>query len=179
MEDAPIAMSGRLDPRSGWTAEGCSIARALEVVSTRSAQLILREAAYGTTRFEDFAHRVRISEPVAAARLRELVDQGLLERRPYRVTGQRQRLEYHLTEMGREFLPVLVALMRWGDRWLAPDGAPVELVHRSCGEPVQAELRCAAGHRPEAGELALAVGPGSRARRPTPDGASAGGAGEG
>src|SRR5437588_773633 len=62
-----IEMTGRLEPRSSWTADRCTIARTLEVISTRSAFLILREAFYGTTRFDDFAQRVGISEPVAAA----------------------------------------------------------------------------------------------------------------
>ena len=132
------------------------MARALEVVSSRSALLILREAFYGTTRFDDFAARVGISEPVAAARLRELVDDGLLEREPYREPGQRTRLAYRLTEKGAELLPVLVALMQWGDRWLQPGGAPVVLRHRECGESVHAELHCAAGHRVSPAELELA-----------------------
>jgi DNA-binding HxlR family transcriptional regulator len=136
------------------------MARALDVISSRSALLILREAFYGTTRFDDFAERVGISEPVASARLRELVDEGLLQREPYREPGQRTRMAYRLTEKGTELLPVLVALMQWGDRWLQPSGAPVVLRHTDCGEPVHAELRCAAGHPAGPDELALTVGPG-------------------
>ena len=120
------------------------MARALEVVSSRSALLILREAFYGTTRFEQFAERVGISEPVTAARLHDLVDEGLLEREPYREPGQRTRMAYRLTDKGAELLPVLVALMQWGDRWLQP-GPPVQLRHVGCDEVVYAELRCAAG----------------------------------
>ncbi len=89
-----IRMAGPLSPRGDWTASRCSMASALEVISSRSAMLILREAFYGTTRFDDFAERVGISEPVAAARLRELVDDGLLVREPYREPGQRTRMEY-------------------------------------------------------------------------------------
>jgi DNA-binding HxlR family transcriptional regulator len=137
------------------------MARALDVISSRSALLILREAFYGTTRFDDFAERVGISEPVAAARLRELVDDGLLEREPYREAGQRTRMAYRLTGKGAELLPVLVALMQWGDRWLAPAGAPVVLRHQGCGETVQAELRCAAGHPTADADLELALGPGA------------------
>src|SRR5277367_4554820 len=105
---ATVRLTGDLDPREGWKAERCTIAKAIDVVSTRSAILILREAFYGTTRFDDFAERVGISEPVAAARLRELVDDGLLERAPYRVAGQRTRMAYRLTDKGAELLPVLV-----------------------------------------------------------------------
>ena len=140
------------------------MARALDVVSSRSALLILREAFYGTTRFDEFAERVGISEPVAAARLRELVADGLLEREPYREPGQRTRMGYRLTGKGAELLPALVALMQWGDRWLAPDGAPVVLRHSGCDEPVRAELRCAAGHQAPADELELVAGPGGKDR---------------
>lgn len=136
------------------------MARALDVVSSRSALLILREAFYGATKFDEFAERVGISEPVAAARLRELVDDGLLAREPYREPGQRTRMGYRLTGKGADLLPVLVALMQWGDRWLAPDGAPVVLHHSGCNEPVRAELRCTAGHPARATELELFAGPG-------------------
>src|SRR5436305_15292055 len=112
-----LRLTGVLEPREGWTADGCTIAKTLEVLSTRSAFLILREAFYGTTRFDDFAQRVGISEPATAARLRELVESGLLEREDYREHGQRTRQRYRLTEKGADLFPALVALMRWGDRW--------------------------------------------------------------
>ncbi len=159
--DHAIHMTGSLEPRAGWTADSCTIARALEVVATRSAFLILREAFYGTDRFDDFASRAGVSEPVAAARLRELVEDGLLEREDYREPGQRTRQRYRLTDKGGDLLPVLVALMQWGDRWLDERGGPVELRHGDCGETVTAELRCAAGHRVTPPELSLS----KRARR--------------
>src|SRR5580693_10128511 len=149
-------MSGALAPREHWTASRCSMAKALEVVSTRSALLILREAFYGTTRFDEFAERVGISEPVTAARLRELVDEGLLEREDYREPGKRTRQQYRLTEKGADLFPVLVALMQWGDRWLDESGGPVELLHRDCGESVGVEVRCAAGHRVDTSEIDIA-----------------------
>lgn len=163
--DNVIRMTGRLDPRGSWTASGCSIAKALDLLSTRTAILILREAFYGTTRFDDFVQRVGVSEAVAAARLRELVDEGLLAREPYQEPGQRTRHQYRLTERGADLFPILVALMQWGDRWLN-DGGRVELVHRGCGAHVGAEVRCEAGHVVTPGDLDLA------ARRPRPANAS-------
>ena len=127
-----------------------------------SAFLILREAFYGTTRFDDFAERVGLSDPVTAARLRELVDEGLLEREDYREPGQRTRQRYRLTEKGADLLPTLVALMQWGDRW-ENDGGGVELRHQGCGAKVGVELRCADGHALEAGDLELAARRGRRA----------------
>ena len=146
--------------RSG-PAPDCSVAGALGVMSTRTAMLIMREALYGTTRFDDFTARVGVSEPVAAARLKELVAHGLLIREPYREPGQRTRFAYRLTDKGAELAPVLLALMRWGDRWLTEAGGPVEMTHVGCGAPVRAELRCAAGHEVSSGEIHVA---------PTPEG---------
>jgi len=140
-----VRLTGELDPREGWTAERCTIAKAIQVLSTRSALLIMREAFYGTTRFDDFAERVGLSEPATAARLRELVDDGLLEREDYREPGQRTRQQYRLTEMGADLFPVLAALMQWG-----------ELLHRGCGETVSVSVRCAAGHELDTSEIDVA-----------------------
>jgi DNA-binding HxlR family transcriptional regulator len=151
MSEATLTLTGRLEPRSGWEARGCTISKTLDLVGSRSAFLLLREAFYGTKRFDDFAQRVGISEPVAAARLKELVHVGLLEKRPYKEPGQRTRFEYHLTDMGVDFFPSLVALMQWGDRWLGPAG--LDLQHRDCGGSVHAELRCAEGHAVTVGDI--------------------------
>ena len=152
-----IQLTGPLEPRDGWVADGCSIAAALEVVSTRTAFLLLREAFYGATRFDEFVARAGVSEPVAAARLRELVEQGLLARQDYRQAGQRTRSGYALTDKGIELFPVLVALFQWGDRWTKADGGQVVLRHAGCGEAVAAELRCAGGHRVDVEDVELAL----------------------
>jgi DNA-binding HxlR family transcriptional regulator len=155
----PVA-SLDLDPvlqRRRGPAPDCSVDRALQVLSTRSAMLLMREIFYGVSRFDELTTRVGISEPVAAARLKELVDEELLVREPYRDPGQRTRYAYRLTEKGADLLPVLIGLLRWGDRWARPEsGGPVELTHLGCGEPVRAELRCAAGHPVQAPEIHVA-----------------------
>jgi DNA-binding HxlR family transcriptional regulator len=157
-----VHLTGRLEPRGGWTATRCTIARTLDIVATRSAFLLLREAFYGTSRFDDFAERVGLSDAVTSARLRELVEQGLLEREDYREPGQRTRQRYRLTAKGADLFPALIALMQWGDRWLDEQGGPLELRHTGCGEPVAVELRCAAGHPVRSGDVDVSV------RRPAP-----------
>ena len=138
----------------------CPADRTLAVVGTRSAVLLMREALYGTRRFDQFARRVGISEAMAASRLRELVDDGLLVRVPYREPGHRTRHEYDLTEKGRDRAPGLVALLQSANRWAPPDGAPVELVHTGCGASVAAQVRCTEGHLVDVGDLELQPGAG-------------------
>lgn len=159
MSPGTAVLAGPLADRNAWSAHGrCSIGRAMEVIGTRSAMLLMREAFYGTRRFDDFATRVGITEAVAARRLRELVDAGLLSRSPYQEPGQRTRDEYRLTEMGRDLVPAALALMQWGDRYLADDqGAPLALRHADCGAAVAVEVRCAAGHEVPLEEVRVEV----------------------
>ncbi|MCL2534492.1 MAG: helix-turn-helix transcriptional regulator [Nocardiaceae bacterium] len=147
-------LDGFLADRTAWRATHCSIAKAMDVVGTRSAMLILREAYYGTTRFDQFAERVGITEAVAAARLRELTAEGLFERSPYKEPGQRTRYEYVLTDMGRDLLPAVLALMQWGDKYLQDDrGGPLDLADDTTGEPVRVEVRSESGRRVPLDEL--------------------------
>jgi DNA-binding HxlR family transcriptional regulator len=156
---APVTLAGPLADRDAWSADRCSMAAALQVVGRRASLLLLREAAYGATRFDEFARRSGLSEAVVAARLRELVDDGLLERVPYREPGERTRHGYALTAAGRELFTAIVALMQWGDRWAARDGGPVRLAHEGCGGRVRAELRCEHGHEVVLDDVALALAP--------------------
>jgi DNA-binding HxlR family transcriptional regulator len=119
--------------------EVCSAARALEVAGERWSLLILRNAAFaGITRFTDFQHRLGIAPNVLAARLDLFVEEGLMTVAPA-ATGYG---EYHLTEKGLDFKPVIIALTAWGDRWAAPDGPPIVYEHDACGGKVGVELRC-------------------------------------
>lgn len=140
-----MKLEGPLADRDSWRATRCSIDRALTVVGTRSAMLLLREACYGATRFHDFAHRVGITEAVAAARLKELTEIGIFEKRPYRDDGQRTRHEYLLTDMGRALLPALLALMQWGDEYLQDGGGPLRVVADATGAPVHVRVCTDAG----------------------------------
>ncbi|MGC4865269.1 winged helix-turn-helix transcriptional regulator [Micromonospora sp. DT53] len=149
------------DDRDAWTSENCSVARAMDIVGSRSTVLIMREALLGTRRFDDFVRRVGVGEPAMAARLKEMVTAGLLERIPYREPGQRTRHEYQLTDKGRELLPVITALRNWGDTWTAADTGPsIVATHHDCGEPIRAVLRCAAGHEIADSDIDIIAGPG-------------------
>ena len=144
--DPPITLTGRLADRDSWQAEHCPIVAALDIIGTRSAFVILREAFYGASRFEQFVNRTQLSEPVTATKLKELTEAGLLTKEPYREPGQRTRSAYRLTQKGAELLPALVALFSWGTRWQLPDGPQVELAHAHCGGLVTSVLTCEQGH---------------------------------
>ncbi|NRQ30340.1 helix-turn-helix transcriptional regulator [Nonomuraea sp. NN258] len=125
----------------------CSIERTLDIVGEKWTFLVLREAFVGVRRFADLQAMTGAPRQVLSARLARLVDEGLLRKEPYREPGQRQRDEYRLTEKGRDLYPLLVALMHWGDKYLADDaGPPVLLTHRGCGSPIEQHFRCAQGH---------------------------------
>lgn len=142
----PMQLAGRLaDPDRPSPGDHCPIDRAMQIVGTRSAMLLMREAAYGTTRFDDFAARVGVSDAIASSRLRELVDAGLLARRPYREPGQRTRHEYVLTQSGTDLVPVVLALADWG-RKHAPARWSPSFTHADCDAEVTVSLRCTAGH---------------------------------
>ena len=98
-------------------AERCSIARSLEVLGQKWSLLIVREAMWGRTRFAEFRARLGVAPDVLTDRLGRLVDAGILERRPYREDGEREREEYVLTDAGRALLPVLAAMSAWGDEY--------------------------------------------------------------
>ncbi len=131
-----------LDDRDTWSPIGlCPIEKAMTVVGSRSAMLIMREACYGTTRFDDFARRVGMAPATTSSNLKALAEAGLLTRQPYRDPGGRAREEYLLTESGRDLMPVLLALYRWGQKHA--DGPPLlDLAHVECGESLEVEVRC-------------------------------------
>ncbi len=133
--------------------EADPILQALDVLRSRSGFLVMREAFYGTRRFDDFARRLAMSPSSLAARLRALVADGLLVRVAYRESTARTRQEYVLTAKGEGLLPALVALLRWGNDYVAQAGPRLDLVHDTCGTPVRADIRCALGHEVTRDEL--------------------------
>ncbi len=129
-----------------WDRSRCSVAGTLSVVGEKWSLLVLREAFFGVRRFADFQRVLGAPRAVLTERLATLVEQGILRRVPYQAEGERQRHEYRLTQKGIDLYPTLVALMQWGDRYLADGDQPVELEHKDCGATVHLALVCDAGH---------------------------------
>jgi DNA-binding HxlR family transcriptional regulator len=140
-------LAGPLSDRDSWTAaRWCSMERALDLIGTRSAMTLLREAFYGATHFDDLVRRAAVTPAVGSQRLRQMVDNGLLERAPYQEPGQRTRYAYAITPLGLEIFPIIAALAHLGDRLPGEPEKTILLSHAGCGEPVAAEVRCALGH---------------------------------
>ena len=118
----------------------CSIARALDIVGEKWALLAVREVFLGNRRFDEMIRRTGAPRDTLAARLRTLVASGILERRQY--SEHPARYEYRLTEAGRDLYPVIVTLMRWGDKHLAGDDGPPMVLDHHCGHRLEARLVC-------------------------------------
>ncbi len=110
----------------------CPIARSLDRVGEWWSILILRDAFYGLTRFDEFQKHLEIAPNILTRRLAGLVEEGLLEKVLY--SERPPRYEYHLTPRGRDFRPVLVALLQWGNTHFAPEGESVILVDAATGK---------------------------------------------
>ena len=133
-------MLGRMR-RTSFAAMPCSIARTLEVVGEWWSLLVLRDAFKGVRRFEEFQRSLGIARNVLADRLQTLVEHGVLERRLYQ--ERPERYEYRLTDKGIDLYPVIIGLMRWGDRWATDEmGPPLLLTHKPCGHDVMPVLVC-------------------------------------
>ena len=174
VEDELITPTGRLAGRAKAAGEGwCPIERALERVGTRSAMILLREVFYGGRRFDDLARSTGLSEAVAAKRLKQLVQDGLLAQQPYREPGARTRYEYVLTDRSRELFALLVALADWGMQFDSGPGADhgsVEFVHAGCGARLSVAVRCEAGHDVAPGQAEARVTSDPAGLQPSPAG---------
>lgn len=127
------------DLRHRFTAD--SVGRALDLVGERWSLLILRESFFGVRRYGEFARNLSIPRPTLSARLKTLVEAGVLAR----VEEVPDRPEYHLTRAGRDLFGAVVTLMQWGDKHLAgPEGPPILLRHNDCGEITETYVAC--GH---------------------------------
>jgi DNA-binding HxlR family transcriptional regulator len=141
----------------------CPIARSLERVGEWWSMLIMRDALHGLKRFDEFQESLGIAPNMLTRRLEALVEAGLLERHRYSLHPPRD--EYRLTDRGRDFRPVLIALLAWGNRHFAPEGASVTIVDAQTGQEAEPIVVDRATGRPiREPEFAWVPGPAASAR---------------
>ena len=127
----------RLRDRHKWSiGDACSVARVLDLLSTKTVFLVIRECFYGTTRFEDFVERIGTSAPAVSRALKQLESAQIVTRVPYQEPGKRAHDEYRLTEAGEDLLPVFLSLMQWGDKYLQNGQGPLSFVDVDTGRPL-------------------------------------------
>ena len=162
MTEPGVAILPLVLPRT-YDQQVCSLARALEAVGDRWTLLLLRDAFQRIRRFQDFQESLGLSKHVLSERLERLVEEGILERRPYQERPERH--EYRLTEKGRGLWKVLLLLTLWGDEhYLAEGGRPRLFRHRGCGGSIDDRFRCGrCGKELEREDLELTIGPGLEA----------------
>jgi DNA-binding HxlR family transcriptional regulator len=140
----------------------CSIARTLEVLGERWTLLIIRDVFNRRRRFEQIQENLGVARNVLSTRLQWLVEEGILEKRPYQ--ERPPRYEYFLTDKGLDLWPVMISLLAWGDKHLADAGPPVLIRHKACDGNVDERGICErCGERLGARDAYTAHGPGAKA----------------
>ncbi|MGV4982046.1 winged helix-turn-helix transcriptional regulator [Streptomyces sp. NPDC001709] len=129
-------MAATKDPRP------CSIADALALVGEKYSLLVLREVCLGNGRFDQLVRNIGAPRDILAARLRRLVDAGILTKRVY--SERPQRFEYRATQAGLELEPVLMTLKEWGDRHIRRGVDLPMAVEHSCGNDLVPVITCRA-----------------------------------
>lgn len=132
--------------RTALPSETCTIARAVAMVGDPWSILLLRELFLGNRRFDQFLRQTGMSSHLLSQRLKKLEGGGVVRRRAY--CQHPVRYEYHLTRMGRDLWPTIIALKQWGDGWLGRGEPPVQLRHTGCGQVAELLMTCAACGEP-------------------------------
>ena len=148
--------------------ENCSMARTISVIGDRWTLLILRDCFLRVRRFEDFQERLGITRPILANRLKKLVDEFVLVKVPYQ--QRPRRYEYRLTQKGLDLYPIVMAIVHWGDVYMAgKKGLPLVHTHDLCGkdfDPVMVCSECGEPLRPR--QVRVQRGPGAKNPRHLP-----------
>ena len=119
----------------------CSVERTLDILGDRWIFLILREAFFRVRHFDGFQENLGIATNILSNRLKILVDNGIMEKS--KDPEDARRVTYRLTEKGLDIYPIVLALLRWGDRWLAGEkGPPLVLHHINCGHDLTPIMCC-------------------------------------
>jgi DNA-binding HxlR family transcriptional regulator len=126
----------------------CPVARAEAVVGDRWTVLILRELFMRMHRFEEIQAQTGATPQMIATRLKKLESDGLVKRHVY--SKRPLRYEYHLTEMGVDFYPVILTLRAWGETWCKSpkEGRAVSYTHITCGKPAGLGTVCESCGKP-------------------------------
>lgn len=156
-DDAPIR-------RSPVSLAECNLSRSFELIGDRWTLLILRSAQHGLRRFDDFQADLDIPRTVLSARLASLVETGIMDKRAYREVGQRARVEYPLTKMGRALALPFMAMTQWGDKYLGGKKLPLTLRSRTTGGRISVAYVDEKGRAVDMTDIEIVIDPAARRR---------------
>lgn len=128
------------DPTALERRRPSSVARALQVIGDRWSFMIIREAFFRVRRFDDLQTRLGIAPNILTDRLVRLVADGVFRRVQYQTSPD--RFEYRFTEMGKDLFGSMIAMLRWGDKWLSGGEPPLILTHTECGKDFEPTVAC-------------------------------------
>jgi DNA-binding HxlR family transcriptional regulator len=117
-----------------------SVAQTLKVIGDRWSFMVIREAFFGIRRFDDLQNTLGIAPNILTDRLDRLVAEGIFKRRKYQDLPE--RYEYPLTDKGKDLYGPLIAMLRWGNDWLARGEVPLILKHKDCGKDFNPTVVC-------------------------------------
>src|SRR5262249_40439560 len=117
-----------------------SVAQTLKVIGDRWSFMVIREAFFGVRQFDQLQSKLGIASNILTDRLNRLVSEGIFDRRKYQDLPE--RFEYRLTDKGKDLYGPLMAMLRWGDRWLSRDEPPLIMTHNSCGKDFEPTVVC-------------------------------------
>ena len=126
--------------RAPVSTDDCALAQAVKEIGDRWSLLILREAFFDVMRYDDIREDLGIPRSVLTDRLGKLLERGLLEKSPYRETGDRQRFGYALTHKGRDLAIALVALTHWSEAHILGKEGPIDVVDAVTGKSLRLAL---------------------------------------
>jgi DNA-binding HxlR family transcriptional regulator len=139
----------------------CGVAQALEQVGDWWTLLIVREAFFGTSRFDAFQEQLGIARNILSNRLQDLVANEIFSREPLDERGHRHA--YQLTPKGRDLWIVMTALRLWSDKWIfGPGKEPLVVKDRDSGAVLSGLLAVDDERRPlDPRQLRFEAGPGA------------------
>lgn len=146
--------------RDDFATAPCMIARTSDLIGDRWVPMLLRDLAFGVSRFDQLQHDLGLSRKVLAERLRKLLDEGVVARTAYQ--DNPARYDYYLTGKGQDLMSVVRAMRAFGEKWLPLEaGPPVRIIHLTCGKPTHAVAVCSeCGDELGHGEFIPVRGPG-------------------
>lgn len=138
-----------------------SIGHVLDIIGKGWVILIIREAYFGTRRFEDFQRQLGIARNILTSRLKKLCENEILDRVPIKQGAKRQ--EYVLTSKGKALMPLLIALTQWGDKWVMGENQQaIIFMDREFREPVaEIKVYSSRGQQLRARDIVVVAGPGA------------------